>query len=612
VTPYESLVNQIAGHLHAGQQIEAARVIASFSGIALKQAEENPLELINGVLHQCLNNDRYDLAAKLLWGDTIFTNEPRCTQMVWNAFKHSPTILLLGGASMSKSYSAGVWLFLDWIRDPEYTAIRVVGPSEEHLKSNLFTHLVTLHKEASIPLPGIVGDLFIGLDRKARKSSIQGVVIPLGKAGSGKLQGTKRVPRKKPHPIFGKMSRLRIFLDEIEKIPAGIWKDVDNLFANLDGVDGFKIAGACNPEDINGPVATRAEPVGGWDKGFDLETSETWRSQRGWDVVRLDPYKCENVITGKVLFPGLQTKEGLAQQIQNAGGVNSPSYYTFARGAFPPQGTTFSIVPATSLVDIQGEYIFQDRPHKAASVDVALEGSAAPKFAFGRFGVAIGIKHPADHLHPAGREEIFGSPQWALQVDQLFSLPNAETVRTANNIKQQCQSLGVDPGWVIIDRTGNGAGVHDLLKSIWSPEVRGVNYSEAATEKKIFEEDEKNCKEDYDRVVSELWFALSRWLEFKLLKISPVIDTAKLFPQLTTRLYMPGKVRRVESKRDYKSRGNESPDEADAVTLLLHVVRLASGAVPSMKKLGQASSVNEIDQPVPQVIGCTDRFATEL
>jgi hypothetical protein len=612
--PHEQLVADVAVQLRKGDLGAGARLVASFSrsqGILVsdKKADEAPLELLNGLVHWALNSDRYDLAAKLIWGDNIFSSDPHFTKLVWGALKTSASVLLLGGASVSKSYAVAVWLFLDWIRDPEYTAVRVVGPSEDHLKSNLFTQMVTLHKESAIPLPGIIGDLFIGLDKKAQKSSIKGIVIPLGKAGAGKLQGTKRVPRKTPHPIFGPLSRLRVFIDETEKVPAGVWKDVDNLFSQLgDGIESFKIIGACNPENPNGPTGQRSEPVGGWEK-FDIENDERWKSKRGWEVVRLDPFKCENVITGQKIYPGLVTKESLETSIISFGGANSPSYYTYARGCFPPQGVTFSVINATALAGVTGEFIYQDRPQKLAAVDVALEGSCAPKIAVGRFGLAVGFKHPADYEHPTGREEIFSRPQWGLQLDQLFSLPNAETVRMANNIKAQCQSVGVEPGWLLLDRTGNGAGVHDLLKTIWSPEVRGINYSNSPTTTKIFEEDTKNCDEAFDRVQSELWFALARWLEFRLVKFSPVVDTEKLAPQLTSRLYMPGKVQKVESKPDYKKRGNESPDEADAVTLLLHCARMAAHVVPSMSRAGAAGQFGGGDDyydVCPQLIGVTD------
>lgn len=617
MTPQESLVEAVAKRLRLGDHVGGARLVADYSKVSRKQADDNPLELLNHLLHWTLGNSpfdlgntRYDLAAKLLWGDNIFTPEPHFTKLVWNALETSASVLLLGGASVTKSYSVAVWLFVDWLRDPDHTAVRVIGPSEDHLKSNLFTQLVTLHKEASIPLPGIIGDLFIGLDKKAQKSSIKGIVIPLGRAGAGKIQGTKRVPRKEPHPVFGKLSRLRVFMDETEKIPPGIWRDVDNLFSQMgDGIESFKIIGACNPENPNGPTGQRSEPLGGWET-FNIETDEVWKSKRGWDVVRLDPFKCENVITGEVIYPGLVTKSGLETSILGYGGASSPSYFTYGRGCFPPQGVTFSVISATALLGATGEFIYQDKPNKLASVDIALEGSNAPKMAVGRFGLAIGFKHPADHLNPLGREEIFSQPRWGLQVDQLFSLPNAETVLMASNIKQQCQSLGVDPNWLMLDRTGNGAGVHDLLKSIWSPEVRGINYSHGPSEMKIFEEDTKTCAEEYDRIQSELWFALARWLEFRLVKLSPVVDTSKLNPQLTSRLYMPGKSRKVESKPDYKKRGNESPDEADAITLLLHSARMAGRVIPSMTKSGSGSTsaFGGEDDHCPFLIGITDRY----
>jgi hypothetical protein len=601
------LVNLVCAHLHADQLGDAAREIALFSDVPRRQADEQPWELINGLFHWSLNNDHYDWAAKMCWGDTLFTPHPYATKLVWDTFKRSSSILLLGAASMSKSYSAGVYLFLDWVRDPEWTTVRVVGPSEAHLKDNLFTHLVTLHQQSVIPLPGFIGDLFIGLDAKARKSSIQGVVIPIGRFGAGKLQGTKRVPRKQPHPVFGPLSRLRIFLDELENISKGVWRDIDNLFSQTSNPESFKIAGACNPADLNGPVAYRAEPIGGWEKGFDIDTSESWKSQRGWDVVRLDAMKCENVLQGKIIYQGLQTKEGVDRILLNSGGVFTPAYYTQVRGAFPPSGTSFSVIAANFLASATGEYIFRHNPERAAGSDSALEGTSAAKFATGRFGLALGIKHPATHEHPDGFEEIFPAPRWGLQVDQLFSLPTAETVRMAGNIKLQCQQIGVKPDWLLLDRTGNGAGVHDLLREIWSPEVRGLNYSEAPTERKIFEEDTQTCKEEYDRVHTELWFALARWLEFGLIKFSPVIDTGKLFSQLSARQYLPGLKKRVESKVDYKARfGGESPDEADAITLLLHAVRLASGVIPGMASAGAAGDADPENDAVPFIIGATE------
>ena len=68
----------------------------------------------------------------------------------------------MGAASMSKSYAGGAWHLLDWVRDPEYTTVQVVGPSENHLEANLFSHLIRMHRESKIPLPGQIGELLSG------------------------------------------------------------------------------------------------------------------------------------------------------------------------------------------------------------------------------------------------------------------------------------------------------------------------------------------------------------------------------------------------------------------------------------------------------------------
>jgi hypothetical protein len=383
------------------------------------------------------------------------------------------------------------------------------------------------------------------------------------------------------------MSRIRFFLDEIEKIPVGIFKDLDNIFANLDAdVDGFKLIAAFNPEDPEGQVAQRCEPKEGWDS-FNPETDEKWISKRGWNVLRLDAAKCENVVEGRVLYPGLQTKEGFERIALNAGGTDSPGFLSMARACFPRGGAVYSVIGGPLVTRMRGEFIFAEEPVDCGAVDLALEGKDAPEMAIGRFGKAMGVRVLPSLAYPRGGEVFFKGPdgrrrfRWGLQADQIITLPNADTVAMAERVKLEAVRLHIAPEWLMLDRTGNGAGVHDLLKSLWSERVRGLNYTEAATDLKILTEDTKKCSEEYGRVVAELWFALKKWSEFNFLRLGPAAYSEELSKQLTGRRYMPGKVTQVETKKDFKARGNTSPNKADALTLLLHGVRVASGCVPS-------------------------------
>jgi hypothetical protein len=622
MTPRENLIVQVAGHLYADQMMDAARLVADFSGFARSQVEdsERALEACNSLLYWSLNNDRYDLAASMLWSENMFTFKPRCTQMVWEEIKLYNSIMLQGAASMSKSYGAGVWLLLDWVRDPEYTSVNLVGPSEDHLKDNLFTHLVTLHSQSTLPLPGIIGDLFIGLDPKKRKGAIRGVVIPIGKRPSGRLQGRKRVPRSTPHPKLGKLSRIRFFLDEVEKIPIGVWKDVDNVFSNLDeDVDGFKLLCAFNPEDPTGQVAQRCEPVGGW-AAFDPEKDERWTSKRGWRVLRLDAAKCENVIKGEVIFPGLQTKTGFDRIITNSGGRDTPGYWTMARACFPRGGAVYSVISELLVERSRRTFMFAEEPIVVAGGDLALEGKDEAELVIGRFGKCIGYRRPPSHEFPKGQEVLFKDAdrkprlRWGLQVDKFITLQRGDTVKMARQIRAECLKNKVNPNSLMLDRTGNGAGVHDLLKSLWSELIMGVNYTQGASERKIIEEDTMTAKEEYERAVSELWFAAKKWFEFNFMSLGPEAYSDDLLNQLVGRRYMTGKLSKVESKDDYKSRGNSSPNKADALTLLLHGVRLGYGIVPSALDHAQTSTdavigFGPVDKgPVPVYVSEENKF----
>ena len=592
-SPQRKLVDRVAAKLHAEDFFGAAREYAAFVKLTTKvdppvENREDAILLLSTLLHWCLEHDGYEEAAQLLWGPSLFDPRPESAQRVWRAFEESDMILLMGAGSMSKSYSMGVRLFLEWIRDPENTHIKVGGPSEQHLKENLFNHLVQLHRQATIPLPGKCQDLFIGLDSKSRKGAISGLVIPLGTAGAGRLQGVKRMNRKKPHAVFGRMTRMFVFLDEVINIPDGIWRDVDNVITQMDGTHTLKLVGAFNPTDQTSEAAKRCEPQEGWGN-FDPEAHFDWVSRRGWRIVRLDAMKCENVIQKEIVFPGLQTYQGFQTLILNSGGTDSAGYWSMGRGCFPPTGTVLSIIPQGILNAFKAEVIWYEEPTPVGGVDLALEGSDAAIFYKGSFGLATGVIFPPSLQFPNGQTVMFKDhkggkrPRQVLLVEIKLNLPRGDTVAMKNEVRRVANSFSIRPDRLCVDRTGNGQGVYDLLRFEWG-EVIGVNYSETAGETRIMVEDHDIPKELYVRVMSELWFATRKFLEFGYVYGAVGLPTEMLFEQLTGRQFrMQGKRACVESKPDYKSRhGGKSPDDADGFTLLIHAVRKSFGFVPGM------------------------------
>lgn len=623
--PIADLTKEVASVLHLGNRETAAQVVAGPLGVKFAKQKPTAAEVdatLGIFLQYLLDNERYADAANLLWTANMFTAEPRSVRMLFDAMFDYVTNMVPGAASMGKSYDLGVWMYLDWRRDPLFTNVQVIGPSENHLQRNLFSHLVKLHRNASVKYAAEVMQLGITTDPHERNSGIFGVVIPLGKRSSGRLQGVKAVQRPVPHPLFGPLSRVRVMLEEAENIPVGIWEDVTNILSNVgsNGTERFKIAAPFNPKDPNGPCAQRCEPLDGW-ASIDVETSETWESKRGWHVTRLDAYKSENVVLGTEKFFGLQTKEGLDKLIQNAGGVGTPGYYTMARGWFPPSGVDLAVIPQHLMLDIVGEYVFTDTPEVCAGVDVALEGEDTAIMVLGRTGLASGFRRPTTEKFPKGEIVPFRDPfgnnirKRVVQVDSIFNLPKGDTTRLVAAISDTAKGARVNGSYLGVDRTGNGAGVHDVLVAQLNAYpnnayTKGINPSSSPTIKRILQEDQKLPGDEYAFLLSELWFAVRKYAEYGFLKIHPNVPQDPLFHELTGRRFLLSTTKtKVESKKEYKSRGNRSPDRADALTYMLHAVRLNLDGPPSSLNTGARETSRA---PSKQRVGATDRQEESL
>lgn len=580
LTPVANRVLPVARLLHAGEgPIAAANAFQSASGGRLVNNEIDAHDVLRALLQWLLDNGRFDLAAQLLWSPAQFSPLPKSVQSIWNAVTRSPMTLLMGASSMGKSYTPGVLFLLEWLRDPAWTAIRCVGPTEAHLTTNLFSHLTSLHQTASIPLPGVCRDLFIGLDPKRQEGGLLGVVIPQGSARArGRLQGSKRRPRPRAHPAFGTLSRLLLLVDELENVPPAVYTDLENLVANIqsEGDMGFKMVASWNPKDKTLKPYELAEPIAGW-RGIDLDKDFEWSSRRGYRVVRLDAAHSENVVQNRVIFPGLQTRAGFDKLTEVSGGVGSPGWYTFGRGMYPPGTGLKTLIHDEMIRSRIATPIWVGETTFAAGQDLALTGGAGAPFFRGRVGSASGVRLSDGRIVSFTNAAGQVVSRHVIFADHWQPVPAGDTVPVAKSVREAATANRVPPAWLVVDRTGNGAGVHDLLRTLWSPDVGGVNYSEAATDTKILAEDRDTAKAAYGRIVSELWFAVQKFLQHGFLWFAEGLPQwEELVAQLTSRQYDPGRMDRVESKTEYCARGFRSPDEADSLTLMVHAVRRAA------------------------------------
>lgn len=506
-------------------------------------------------------------ASLLLWGSTVFDVRPSSVKRIWEALDEFPKLLCMGAGVQGKTYTPTVKFFLRWLEDPANTAIKVVSTTAGHARSNAFAGFKRLHTEAAFPLPGILRYDFIGLNTDARYASIEQVAIKPGEDGRAALRGFHPIPRRTPHPKFGDLSVVILMLDEADDVPSGAWTGVDNIVSGQTAQGNVQVYAATNPIKPNSEFALRATPRGGFDIVDENHTFE-WEGKEGWHVLRLDARQSENYKQKREVFRGLMTYE--AAKGYESKGINHPDYQTFVLGLYPKQSSMFYICPPYLLDNIVGNYHFVRPPFNLAVEDPAFaEGGDKAIFTSARYGLTDGWTDEKGTFHDMTR-------RWCIQLDQQFAMPKKNSMDMGEDVIELCRKLHIRPEWFGGDATGMGHGLFDYLLKRFG-DVLAIQWGQDATETKILEEDTELASERYDGLVTEMWFAFARWVEYGYLKISPMMQTRELFHEVSTRQYRhAGKTKsRANSKAEYKSANSgRSPDYADSAIMAVHVVRM--------------------------------------
>ena len=359
----------------------------------------------------------------------------------------------------------------------------------------------------------------------------------------------------------------------------GVWEGVNNILSTADrSLHGhIKIFAASNPRDRTSDFAQRCQPVHGWG-GIDCEEDFEWESKEGYHVLRLDAARCENVVQRKIVFPGLQTYEGFMSYMSRG---RTAEAMTMARGWFPEEGISMGIISPSMMDNAIGVVRFVGPVVPLAAFDLALEGVDQVLCSYGRFGLADGWTPRSGKFVP------FKKHRTVLQLDNQIPFAKRATLEQTQEIMRFCREMRISPGWLCVDRTGNGAGIHDSLCTLFGKEVMGVNYSWAATDTHILGDDSQKASELYNGVVTELIFGLAKYLEFDYIKIAPGFRNEELIRQATARRYKQkgqGMVR-VESKGEFcKRTRSKSPDALDSLSLLVFLMRQRGGATATMNE----------------------------
>ena len=541
----------------------------------------------NKYLYRLLYARDYAGAALLLWGPEVFDPRPRSCRLIFDALHNHALVNAMGGASSSKTYSGVAWMLLDYALDPEWTTLLLVGPTADHLKQNAFGDLIRLHGSAVIPLPGKADTESLSVDKRVGMGFFT-VALDRGPAASAKLKGYKTKARTtlSDHPLFGRSSRLRILIDEAQQVPINAWAMLLNAISNKESEEHLKVYCAANPSDEYSAYGKNCKPIGGWaDLG---KLTESWISETGWAVVRLNAMLSENVMARKVIFPRLISYPKVQSIIRGAGGdEEAPEVYTQVYGMFPPHGASASVIQKRHVEESRGEWIFNRTVAQYLSNDPAYTGDR-PATAIARFGEASAWRDFNGQVHA------LPGPVQAIQIDSVGQLTRGDFQDMADEIFALARQLNLRPDSFVIDRTGLGQGLHDIVRRQWRSKVNrqttdaaadilGVHYSESASDVTIVQEDGAVPSQLYDNVATEMWYAAAKFFELGIIRLGRGVDLAaieELVSRRGGRSSTKAKRQVLESKDAYKARGNKSPDFADAIMLVIHCIRMREDFTP--------------------------------
>lgn len=580
-----------------GDFIGAANLafVAEESDIRVETRQE-ALVALRALEKNLAESNRYLEYAVLLWGNVRFDSRPNAVKEVFKAVIENHKLIILGASSVSKTYSCGVLFYMYWRSDPYWTAIKLAGPSEDHLYGNLFSHIVGLHRSASIPMTDDDAkmidinetEMSIGMHDAIPEMRIQCVLCKQNQISSSGLRGHKPKPmRPYDHPKLGRMTRIYILIDEATHVSPGAFEDIKTTEGSINpNTDSVKIVMACNPEGIDYKIVQLAEPEGGWEVD-QVDTLYRWKSAKGYEVLRLDGKKSENVIERRIIYEGLLCYETFLDFLKS--GEHSGPYWAKGRGFPPLKDNSWTIISPGWMQSQRGEPIYIGAVDNIGIFDTALQGADKALFGVARWGEASGWTNLKGIVIPfvdRTNPDIKVTRHVAV-LDQIFQTPKSDnTVEVVQEIMGRCKQMGIPPENVVMDRTGNASGVWGHAKTYWG-DVLGVDFSTKADDSKVLADDRNTAYDLYDGKVTELWFATKKWLDpiVCALLISPIVPTAPLFSHMTTRRYRPtkgGRVR-VEPKQEYKARNQGvSPDEADILTMLVCWCRQRGEVLPGI------------------------------
>jgi hypothetical protein len=509
-----------------------------------------------------------------------FIRNPLSEEMIYHACRER-YIAIGSGSGFTKSETAGLWLFIQYLADARNFLGLFVSTSLKESKRRGWGSLCSFINAVPhnmLPLRVLESGI-IKYESPTFKATDQASISLIAwekkqdKEAVSKAQGMHQ-------------NKVCLVIDEATELPPSVLEYAlpgGNLSAN----PWYQVWALANPLTYFDTFAQLWKPEKGW-TSISAE-SDIWRTQYGVGL-HFDGMRSPNIPVIKYItpmgLPFLPTQAKLDEVAATEGGLNTVRFWRMFRGFPCPTGTEDLIYSPIDIVKYKGDEpaIWGDQPLiRVAALD--------PSFTNGGDRTIL-------YFGTLGRDK---NGMLVLQFDDYVQLFEDVTNKTENRSEQiarqlrdQCVARGILPQHVAIDATGAGAPFCDVVDMLWSREILRVNFGGDASEFAVSMTDLKPAKERYKNRVSEIWYRGKDLLRQGQLKgICPAMAA-----EMSIRHYSivgTDSLIEAESKADMKLRtAGQSPDISDAgfimVTLCVERLGLSASLTPSQRKAGRPTT----------------------
>lgn len=469
-----------------------------------------------------------------------------------NKEKRTWILSLAGGSATSKSFTSGIIGLLEWLADPENTAVLIASTTMSDLRARVWRYVEEFYNS----LPFEVGAL---TQHPSPQIKIKGA------KGGGIFAIPVKSSREANNLIGRHPKKLIIIVDESTEFDSSILQNLPNWSAAGKIFKMIATGNSKNREDLHGVLS---EPIDGWgDLNQDLLTG--WPTKYGYcclfDHMKSPVYKKPELST---ILPFLKTKAQVEEEIVKLGAEN-PIFLRFTRSHWTETGQSMTVLDR-KILDVCNS---EKTPIKWAGKSKIKIASIDPAWTSGGDDCIFRIAELGQQVNGRWVLDLMGE-QGVVVLNINDRSAVTPLYQVAQQIMEQCSIHGILPENLVIDATGGGVGCAEILSHEWSPDFMKIIASESASDVNIGLPDGKTSKDVYFNRVAELWF------NFRTLAMNKQIrnlDRLASEEFISRQWSYSGKKMKLETKKEYKQRvGNPfmpggSPDRADAATYLVEL-----------------------------------------